>query len=232
MEHASVAAFARFTLQLASLGAPAELMAASAAAMQDEVRHARACFALARRHMDHDVGPGPLSIDGALADMDFRSIVLGTLHEGCIGETVAALEAAEAAEHCEDETARVVLRQIAIEEGQHAELAWRFVAWALEVGPANLVDCVREAFEAALAPTEPPSLTALHASDRELVRHGLFTPPLRAALRARVLSTVVAPCAGALLAKVEAERPRAPLAGSSKSAPGRAAVGAATHPAA
>src|SRR5690606_26260413 len=41
MEHASVAAFARFTLQLLSLGAPAALIEASNQALIDETRHAR-----------------------------------------------------------------------------------------------------------------------------------------------------------------------------------------------
>src|SRR5262249_9765660 len=41
MEHASIAAFARFVLQLTSLGAPPELVEASNAALADETRHAR-----------------------------------------------------------------------------------------------------------------------------------------------------------------------------------------------
>jgi hypothetical protein len=47
MEHASVAAFARFTLQLLGLGAPAELIDASQQAGRDEARHARLCYAIA-----------------------------------------------------------------------------------------------------------------------------------------------------------------------------------------
>ena len=47
MEHASIAAFARFTLQLMSLGAPAALVERATAAMADEIKHAKACFAVA-----------------------------------------------------------------------------------------------------------------------------------------------------------------------------------------
>jgi hypothetical protein len=47
VEHASVAAFARTTLELMALGAPAELVAGAQAAAADEVRHARVSFALA-----------------------------------------------------------------------------------------------------------------------------------------------------------------------------------------
>jgi hypothetical protein len=211
MEHASVAAFARFSLQLLQLGAPADLVAAAAAAMQDEIRHARACFELARRHSSEDVGPGPLSMDGALDTMEPTAIVLAALREGCISETVAAIEASEALQHCEDPAARAVLERIAVEEGQHAELAWRFVAWALETRPA-LAQPVREAFERELAGARPEAEHATRevaAPDRELARHGLLSPALRAALRDRVLAGVVAPCAKALIAGAGWERPDA-----------------------
>lgn len=46
-EHASVASFARFTLQLLHLGAPADLVADAQQAGLDEVRHARLCFGVA-----------------------------------------------------------------------------------------------------------------------------------------------------------------------------------------
>ena len=45
-EHASIASFARFTLQLLALGAPSGLVSRSIAAMADEVRHARFGFGL------------------------------------------------------------------------------------------------------------------------------------------------------------------------------------------
>jgi hypothetical protein len=197
MEHASVAAFARFSLQLLALGAPAELCSQAGQAMRDEIEHARACFELARRHCDDDVGPGPLDMTNALDATDLETIMLGTIAEGCIGETVAAIEAAEALEHCTDEAARAVLARIAQDETRHAELAWRFVAWALEVGPASLRERARSAFaEAARAcgASAPPS-----SRDLELARHGLIAPSLRVELRRRVLYDVIEPCAQALL---------------------------------
>lgn len=201
MEHASVAAFGRFALQLLSLGAPPDLVADAARAMQDEIRHARDCFRLARRHAPSDIGPGPLPLDGALAEADLVSIVIGTVREGCVGETLAALEAAEALEHCEDEAARPVLERIAAEETRHAQLAWRFVAWALQTrsGAAalELRRSVRAAFAAELGATGGES--AVGAFDRELASHGLLGASVRRALRERALREVVAPCAEALL---------------------------------
>jgi len=199
MEHASVAAFARFSLQLLSLGAPAELVSAAAQAQADEIAHARDCFALARQHGAGDVGPGPLALGGALNETELSEIVLGTILEGCIGETVAALEAAEACSHCVDPTARVVLKRIAEDETRHAQLAWRFVAWALETGPESLQGLVREAFARELAGESlgPPRSSELEV---RLLQHGLMSAELRAALRARVLREVIAPSAEALLA--------------------------------
>jgi hypothetical protein len=202
MEHASIAAFARFSLQLLSLGAPADLVQRSGEAMQDEIRHARACFELARHYSDADVGPGSLPIDGALSAFDLGSVVLGTIAEGCIGETLAALEAAEALAHCEDPAVRAVLEQITVEESRHAELAWQFVAWALERGPNELKEQVRGAFAAAVA-SEAPAPLHPSATERELLRHGVVSAELRRGLRERVLRDVIAPCAGVLLERAE-----------------------------
>jgi hypothetical protein len=205
MEHASVAAFARFSLQLLALGAPPDLIARAASAMGDEVEHARACFELARRHGEDDVGPGELDMSGALESRELEAVLLGTIAEGCIGETLAAIEAAEACAHCEDGAARLVLERIARDETRHAELAWRFVAWGLEVGPEGLRERARAAFATATehTATEPtaPALSAPAGLDRELARHGLIGGSLRAELRNRVLREVIAPCARALLDK-------------------------------
>jgi hypothetical protein len=201
MEHASVAAFARFALQLLSLGAPPELVADAARAMQDETRHAQDCFRLARRYAPSDIGPGPLPLDGALAESDLTAIVIGTVREGCVGETLAALEAAEALQHCQDEAARPVLERIAAEEARHAQLAWRFVAWALHTrgsdDASELRQHVRAAFAAELRATDGES--AIGSFDAELARHGLLSAPVRRALRQRALREVLAPCALALL---------------------------------
>lgn len=48
-EHASIASFARFALELLALGAPPSLLEDVHAAMADELHHARLCFGLARR---------------------------------------------------------------------------------------------------------------------------------------------------------------------------------------
>jgi hypothetical protein len=211
MEHASVASFARFALHLLSLGAPPDLIEAASRAMQDETRHAQACFALASRYGQRGVGPGCLNMHGALGDGDWESIVLMAVQEGCIGETVAALEATEAAEHCIDAPTRQVLEQIAREEAQHAELAWRFVAWALSRSPSALAERVRRAFQEALIPnsgdaaaaSNPSALASTLLRERQLLAFGIVGHQKRSELRQHALRDAILPCADVLLARAE-----------------------------
>jgi hypothetical protein len=126
-EHASVAAFSRFALQLLSLGAPATLVDACARAMADEVRHARACFELASHYAGRPLGPGPLSTQDCLPSASLGDILALVVVEGCVGETLAALEVAEAAAQVLDPDLRATLERIAADERSHAELSFRFV---------------------------------------------------------------------------------------------------------
>jgi len=71
------------------------------------------------------------------------------------------------------------------------------------VGPPDLVQHVRLAFAEALS-NPASSLPLANHGQRELARHGLLAAPLRHALRCRVLSEVVAPCAEALLQRAVA----------------------------
>ena len=50
-EHASVASFARFTLQLLSLGSPSELLVSSQKAEIDEINHAKYAYTLSLIHI-------------------------------------------------------------------------------------------------------------------------------------------------------------------------------------
>jgi hypothetical protein len=147
MEHASVASFARFTMELLALGAPADIVVASQSASLDEVEHARLCFGLASRFSGQALGPGPLEMTGALRGTTLAECAGWTVIEGCIGETIAALTARAQIDVVQDEDIRRALLRIAEDEEAHAALAWRFVAWALSVGGANVRTAVKQAFD-------------------------------------------------------------------------------------
>ncbi len=142
-EHASVASFARATLELMAVGAPPSLLAAHQRAGLQEIRHAERCFALARAYGDRAVDPGPVAIPlprpGGLARLACVTFV-----EGCVAETIGALLAARALEACSVDGPREALRIIAADEAAHAALAWRTLAWALRDGGESVVHAVVE----------------------------------------------------------------------------------------
>lgn len=202
--HAAIGAYARFTLQLMSLGAPPRLINGAAQAMQAEVAHAQACFSLARRYAGRDVGPGPLPVAPHQRESDLTSSVLSAVQRGCIQEAVSALSAREALEHCQDGDAREVLVSRQELKAQQAQLAWRFVAWALRStrrsGGRELADHVRVTFVTALEPRA--KAYSLSERDRLLLRHGVLSRAQSVVLRQRALRDVVLPCMEALLSRV------------------------------
>ncbi len=149
-EHASVASFARFTLELLAVGAPAELLSDAQRGAGDEIEHARLCFALGSRFGGSCRGPGPLDLAGVRPRQSLREIVLANVAEGCVAESIGAALALEQLDGCTDEATRRALERIARDEADHAALAWRFVAWALRVAPELGAD-VRRSAEAELA---------------------------------------------------------------------------------
>lgn len=192
MEHASIAAFARFALQLLAAGAPPELLEATHAAMRDETRHARIAFSLASAYAGREVGPGALTIDGALDGACDEDVLRMVIQEGCIGETVAAAEAAEAAEHVTDPVLRTALERIARDEQRHAELAWRYVMWVVAESP-ELENVVLA--EVAAAMRDNAGERELTADDQAWLELGVVTNSVRASLRAMALQAMVMPAA-------------------------------------
>ncbi|MDP9002951.1 MAG: ferritin-like domain-containing protein [Myxococcota bacterium] len=203
MEHASIAAFARFALQLLSVGAPPDLIVATQRAMADETRHAQLAFGLASAYAGRDLGPGPLSIDACLDATDLRALVATVFAEGCIGETLAAVEAREALEHACDPAVRAVLETIAVDETRHAELAWRTIAWAIATGGQGVRDAIEAAItqEGARVRGEMGADAFDAPNDREMLAHGLVSSGRRQQLRLATLAELVAPCARTLLAE-------------------------------
>jgi hypothetical protein len=123
------------------------------------------------------------------------------VREGCIGETLAAIEAAELAAHCEEPTTREILRQIAEDEARHAQLAWQFVSWALANGSQELRSLVQQEFDRAVLTTEHVSTEHPDANDAWLAHRGIMGSASRRVLQARALRDVIAPCAAQLIAR-------------------------------
>jgi hypothetical protein len=190
MEHASVASFARFTLQMMAVGAPAHLLGATQLAAADEVEHAQLCYGLASAYGD-EVGPGPLPIDGVIVATAPEAVVRSLVAEACVGETLGVAEAREAASLCEDPAVTAVLVRIADDEQRHAELAWRVLSWMCEDPGlrAVAVEALQEAIDA-LGTSEGEGL--------HLPESGVLGPRFRAALHLEVAEGVLRPALDAL----------------------------------
>ena len=152
MEHASIAAFSRFIMQLMAVASPAWLVEDSTQAIEDEIQHARLCFGLADVYAGASMGPGELNIDDLLEEpCTLAEVAAATVREGCVAETIAALLVRDALEGARDPEVRRALTTIADDEARHATLAWRFVQWALSAGDESAREAVREAVREAFA---------------------------------------------------------------------------------
>lgn len=148
-EHASVAAFARLTLQLLALGAPTDLLRGAQQAALDEVGHAEQCWALAERFGAAKLSPGPFPFPRDVAvGIGLAELASAAVREGCLAETLGAHVAQVAADLAPEPDVRAALQRIAAEEATHAVLSFRIVAWALQVGGSAIEAAVQSAFEA------------------------------------------------------------------------------------
>jgi hypothetical protein len=198
-EHASVASFSRFSMQLLALGAPADLVRDTHAACIDEVRHAELCLALASAYLGRDVEPAGLPFPSAVeVGADLAAVAAEAALEGCVGETVAAVQAYESLLRTTDPAVREVLAATVEDETRHAELAWRFLAWALDTGGPAVRERVIRAF-AGFHPA-PPTPDDLAGVDLALFEaHGRMAAPEARAIADVALADVVGPCFCALL---------------------------------
>ena len=139
-EHASVAAFARLTLDLMALGAPPALIRTVNEDALDEIRHAELCFSLASAMDGKRIGPAPFpqaqrvstlprSRRLALTKLAVDSLVDGALHEGVSARIIAKLS-----QRCAIPAIHAALKEIAADEGRHAAHGWAVTRWCFEEG--------------------------------------------------------------------------------------------------
>ena len=189
-EHASVAAFSRLALELMALGAPNALLRDVHQAALDEVGHADACWALARANGYAELCAAPFPIREVKLASSLAELAAAAVREGCLAETLGAEVTRAIAELAATPEAQVVLGTIAREEAVHAVLSFRIVAWALQVGGAD----VRAAVHAALAEPWPELDTA------ELALRAGVSPAVVAEAAERAVAEVLMPAATQLLA--------------------------------
>ncbi|MDF2692532.1 MAG: hypothetical protein K0S65_915, partial [Labilithrix sp.] len=196
LEHASIASFATFTLELLAIGAPADLVRDAQAAAADEIEHARLTFAIASSHSDAPIGPGALDLGGVSPSTSLAAIAAGCVRDGCVNETIASAIASAQAANAADPKLRATLERIAEDEARHAELAWRFIRWALARGGDEVRAAVDAVFEApiAFAPYVPTGIDV--AAWRA---HGRLVASEYTSVVRSVVEQVLGPCRDELL---------------------------------
>jgi hypothetical protein len=161
-EYASVWAFERMARELAAAGAPEALVRAARRAAEDEARHTDLCARMAGRPF------WLLPLDDDWAEARWRRgsrEALATLAreawvDGCIGEGIAAAQAAAAATSAGAAEAEVQ-RAIAADERRHAELAWDVLDWIWRTGGSGPRDVIAEATAA------EPEIAAVDRPERD-----------------------------------------------------------------
>jgi hypothetical protein len=149
------------------------------------------------------MGPAPLQAFTAGAPPLHRAISLAeaaaaAVREGCIGETVAALLAAEQARGARDADVRAALEKIAGDEARHAELAWRFVAWAADRGGSEVRAAVARAFAEGFAAIPLPAAQTEGVDAAAWVAFGRLGEEATFDVAHAAIRDVIAPCATAL----------------------------------
>lgn len=125
LERVSIDAFQVLHRELSHHDAPAALLERAQRAEADEVRHARALSALARRE-------GATLSSATVGRLEARPLVdiaIENAVEGCIRETYGALVAGWQARHAQRIDIRRVMATTYEDETAHAALAWDVHAW-------------------------------------------------------------------------------------------------------
>ncbi|PRQ05586.1 hypothetical protein [Enhygromyxa salina] len=197
-EHASVASFARFSLQLAALGAPARLLAASGQAASDELRHALICFELASAYAGAALQPGALDVRASLPALDPVAIAVSVASEGCVAETVSAALLTHARDRCQVPAVREQLTRMIAEERRHVVLAWEALAWMLDRGDARMRAAVANVFARPERHVGIGATSSLPHDPSRVAAHGYLAANERRELASAALTELVRPCAAVL----------------------------------
>eukprot|EP01083_Nonionella_stella_P036931 100728_1 len=134
-EHASIASFSRFSLELMSIGAPLWMIQLSNKAGLEEIKHTQISFDIANWYlhgMYQDrtcVTPNVFPQHSVNINADWNRIASDTAIGGCLGETTAALTMrTQMYGNMIDD----YIDEIAMEEVRHAALAWVAVKWMID----------------------------------------------------------------------------------------------------
>jgi hypothetical protein len=112
-------------------GATRDVLELAARAVEDEVRHAYLCHAVAERYLARKVDPPrsrPID-EPVFGDCPAElNRLLGVVLHSCISETMATVCLSEGLERCVSPTAKAVTHQLLQDDLNHARLGWAHLA--------------------------------------------------------------------------------------------------------
>ena len=185
-----------------SVGAPTKLLIASQKASIDEIHHAQISYRLSSEFMKESFSPGTLSIKGSLESGNIEQMIKSTIHEGCIEETVSAVEAHHNARMAKTKDIKDFIFKIATDETNHAQLAWDSMKWVIDRYPQKQ-GYVKEIFESQLN-DQLLTATKIHAksnSSRCLISeeqdefhgYGVSETPTRMKIKTATIAKIIEP---------------------------------------
>ena len=132
-KHASIATYAKFSLDLMSLGAPLWFLEMANNASLDEIEHTKFSFDILNMYLINyynqngcirykEFPSHTVNIDG-----DYDRIASDTAIDGCFGELVSALTFMNGQEEMNG-----YLRTMALDELNHTSFAWVTIRWIIE----------------------------------------------------------------------------------------------------
>jgi len=130
-EHASVASFSLFAQRLLAIGAPPDLINEAFECAKEEIEHAKYCFTIASHYAGVNIQPQSYETHSVTIIPDVESIIIGTIHEGCIEETRSALRLAKNYYEEQDPYIKQVYYKIVMDEAHHAAFAWKVFKWGI-----------------------------------------------------------------------------------------------------
>jgi len=185
-EHASVASFSKFSLQLMSVGAPPHLLMGAHQAAIDEIHHAQLCFSLSALYSNQTETPGNFPVEDTMKT-SLLGMAVDTFVEGCVHETLSALEASIKLAHCTQPTVRATLSTIVRDEATHAALAWGTLRWAVSQDPTIKVELLSLLHQPVQKFTHFPSV------DLNLPNHGFLPSKLMSGILNDALENYLLP---------------------------------------
>lgn len=192
-KHASIAASARFTLQLLEWGAPWDLIVRSERATIQLTEHAELCFGVVQSLRGTNVGPGPLPSASLEATSWIETVVRQFLDVDW-EETEEAQQIEWIALRAGEPDLCYELERMARESRAHAEIAWRFLVWALPRDPEWAAGLAQLAAEWRWSESERISSVEVLSQEGWSETYGRVPNSGQEELRRRALAEHFLPC--------------------------------------